>query len=560
MHGADDGAGSPGGTARPGVKVTLVVAVYNPGDHINELLESIDRQSLPPEEFEVVLADDDSTDGSRERLQEWAAARTNVRVLHNTPNSGWPGRPRNLALDAAVGEFVFFADNDDRLAPRGLEWMYDYAVACDADVVIAKEVGVGRPVNREIFRRNLTDARLGEDPILNFLTPHKLFRTEMVRSHGIRFPEGRVRLEDHFFVVASYFAARRIAVLADKPCYYWMRRPSEGVNASIGSYDPVRYFSAVERTLDLVETHTEPGTFREQLYANWYERKMLTLVRGRILLKKGRKHQKSMLAEIRRVSSRFGLGDAQWPWLGALGRVNSHLLSHGSLDDLRAVAEAIPGATSRVTLEQVEFTDDDQLRLRLRGRLVHPDETPVRTVAEGEAYFWDLSGYPTGVNLPRIEVTDLRADAVLDAVLCDRRTGDIRFARSTSTLTSTDAIEVGAEILFDLRQVVDDHPRGGLMDLSSRLVALGWAPERRIPVGQAVLPSAREIGGLVVRPYATHPHANLSLDIGPPETLPARLRRRARPLAGPIRRRGRSVVNAAVRRTRGQHPTEGTQQ
>jgi glycosyltransferase involved in cell wall biosynthesis len=185
------------------VKVTVVIAVYNPGKNIYELLWSLDAQSLPQDEFEVVFVDDDSTDGSREGLQRWAAKRPNAKVLHNTPNSGWPGRPRNLGIDAAVGEYLFFADNDDKFTPNALEWMYDYAVANDADVVIAKEAGVGpdRAVPRRIFRRNIADAKLGKDPVLALLTPHKLVRTSMIREHGIRFPEGRVRLEDHYFMV-----------------------------------------------------------------------------------------------------------------------------------------------------------------------------------------------------------------------------------------------------------------------------------------------------------------------------------------------------------------------
>ena len=214
------------------VKVSVIVAVFNPGSHIDELLASFDAQSLPPEEFEVLLCDDDSTDGTRERLSQWVAERPYARLIHNSPNSGWPGRPRNLGIDAARGEYVFFADNDDRLPPRSLSWMYDFAKEHDSDVVIPKLVGVGgRKVPRVLFKHNIVDAKLGKDDILAILTPHKLFRTAMVREHGIRFPEGKVRLEDHFFVVSAYFAAKRISVYADNVCYYWMRRADVG-NAS----------------------------------------------------------------------------------------------------------------------------------------------------------------------------------------------------------------------------------------------------------------------------------------------------------------------------------------
>ena len=63
----------------------------------------------------MIFVDDGSTDGTRRRLDALAAEHDHVRVEH-IPNSGWPGRPRNVGLDLARGEFVYFVDNDDWLA------------------------------------------------------------------------------------------------------------------------------------------------------------------------------------------------------------------------------------------------------------------------------------------------------------------------------------------------------------------------------------------------------------------------------------------------------------
>jgi glycosyltransferase involved in cell wall biosynthesis len=67
--------------------------------------------------------------------------------VHRIPNSGWPGRPRNVGAKAASGEFLFFADHDDYLFPEALERMYAFAVENDLDVVHPKEVvkGWSRP-------------------------------------------------------------------------------------------------------------------------------------------------------------------------------------------------------------------------------------------------------------------------------------------------------------------------------------------------------------------------------------------------------------------------------
>lgn len=548
----------------PQVKVTVAVAVYNPGDAINDLLVSIDEQSLPPEEFEVIFADDDSTDGTRERLQEWAASRPHVRVLHNTPNSGWPGRPRNLAIDAAAGEFVFFADNDDKLATRALQWMYDYAIETDADVVIAKEVGVGpgRTVPRHIFRRNIADAKLGTHHILAILTPHKLVRTSMVREHGIRFPEGPFRLEDHLFIVACYFAARRISVLADHLCYYWMRRSTGGENASLTPFDPVMYYQCVEQIFELVEANTEPGPLREKLYAHWYDRKMLLRLRGGSLLPKPVEYQEAVFDELRRLSKRFDLGEAQWRWLGAGARTRSYLLEHGTLEQIRLLGEAERAVTSHVSLDDVTWTNDNQLRIRLHAHLIYSDGTPIRSKKEGDSVYWDTDELVPGMGLPKINISDLTPRVGVSLLVSDRKTEEVEYLLGTNERTDGDVLGGRADVTLDVPRLAATHPAGTLFDLRYRLIGGGWGSERRIPVGTRDLPEARAVSGMIVEPYQTQQIGNLSVAMRTPEHHEARVRAaaaartraslggRTRAVAGRAKRRATRLVKRVNRRVK----------
>ncbi|MBW3652653.1 MAG: glycosyltransferase, partial [Actinobacteria bacterium] len=134
-----------------------------------------------------------------ETLDALAADHERVHVRH-IPNSGWPGRPRNIGIDMARGEFVFFVDNDDWLGPEALERLYGYATRLGSDIVMGKVVGHGtQRVPRGIFRRNEEDVDLEWRPLLYLLSPHKLFRRSFLEEHRLRFPEGRRRLEDHVF-------------------------------------------------------------------------------------------------------------------------------------------------------------------------------------------------------------------------------------------------------------------------------------------------------------------------------------------------------------------------
>ena len=78
--------------------------------------------------------------GSGAFLDDLAAKHPHVRV-HHQENSGWPGKPRNVGVAMARGEFVQFVDQDDRLAARALERLVELGRRSSADVVVGKTAG-----------------------------------------------------------------------------------------------------------------------------------------------------------------------------------------------------------------------------------------------------------------------------------------------------------------------------------------------------------------------------------------------------------------------------------
>ena len=165
------------------MKVSVVVPVFNPGRDIDDCIRTLLGQSLPDDEYELIFVDDGSTDATPARLDALAAEHANVHVEH-IPNSGWPGRPRNLGTDRARGDYVLYVDNDDYLGEEALERMHAMAVRDDADIVIGKVVGHGKSVPRNLFRRNRTGVDLQWEALIWLLTPHKLFRRAFLDEHG----------------------------------------------------------------------------------------------------------------------------------------------------------------------------------------------------------------------------------------------------------------------------------------------------------------------------------------------------------------------------------------
>jgi glycosyltransferase involved in cell wall biosynthesis len=367
------------------LKVSVIVPVFNPGDHIDECIATLVDQSLPADEYEAIFVDDGSTDETPARLDALAAEHDHVRVEH-IPNSGWPGRPRNVGMDMARGEYVYFVDNDDRLDHEALERMYAMAVEDDADIVIGKVVGHGKFVPRGIFKHNLHNVDLEHGPLLGLLTPHKLFRKSLLHEHGIRFPEGRRRLEDHLFVMHAYFHAERVSVLADHPCYHWVLRDTD-TNASYRPFDPAAYFDNVREVLDLVEAHTEPGPFRDRLMRHWYRGKMLGRLGGAAFLTRDPDYNREMHAAISRLAhERYG------PDVGAALpfnlRLRSRLLHDGTLEALLALAQREAELRTRARLASIEGDGTTALEIEVQAELAGAEHGPLTFARDGERIAW----------------------------------------------------------------------------------------------------------------------------------------------------------------------------
>ncbi len=104
--------------------VSIITPVYNAARWLPETLNSVQSQTLT--EWEQILVDDGSTDGSQAIIQRAARNDPRVRYLSTSRNAG-PSRARNLALDSARGHFIAFLDADDLWLPeklaRSVEWM-----------------------------------------------------------------------------------------------------------------------------------------------------------------------------------------------------------------------------------------------------------------------------------------------------------------------------------------------------------------------------------------------------------------------------------------------------
>ena len=116
------------------MKVSVIIPLFNAEKYFAVCLESLTIQTMT--DFEVIVVDDCSTDSSlaiAESYLERFGGR--LKIITLPQNTGNPAIPRNVGLEHARGEYVYFIDNDDLLVDDALETLYDFATEYGADVV-----------------------------------------------------------------------------------------------------------------------------------------------------------------------------------------------------------------------------------------------------------------------------------------------------------------------------------------------------------------------------------------------------------------------------------------
>lgn len=254
------------------VRVSVVIPVFDTGEYLLPALRSLEEQDLPSDQFEVVAVDDGSTDGSADVLDDWAGTHPNVHVLHQE-NSGWPGQPRNRGTSVSRGEYVLYMDADDFLAPHTLRRLHEFAAAHGSDIVVPRLTGVGgRWTSHRPWPRTEVDSDLRR--VFLTLSPQKLFRRAFLQEHGLRFPEGKVRLEDGMFLARAYLTARRVSTLSDED-YYFLRERAGGGNISAAPLDPSGYLGSVATIGRTVRELCPDTAMADEIVLDLYRRKAL---------------------------------------------------------------------------------------------------------------------------------------------------------------------------------------------------------------------------------------------------------------------------------------------
>ena len=127
--------------------ISVIIPIYNAEKYLRECINSVLNQTY--KNFELLLIDDGSTDGSGTICNEYANNDSRVKVVHK--QNGGVSAARNSGLELAKGEYVAFVDSDDFVNENYLLSLYKKAIETNADLVFCK---FARYINGQVLNVN----------------------------------------------------------------------------------------------------------------------------------------------------------------------------------------------------------------------------------------------------------------------------------------------------------------------------------------------------------------------------------------------------------------------
>lgn len=249
-----------GSPIQEGVKVSVIVPVYNGERYLGRCLDSILNQTL--REIEVICINDGSTDRTSAILHEYA--RRDPRIVAIDQINLGVAETRNHALSLASGEYIQFVDSDDWIVNEACEHLYEQAKQQRLDMLsfagnnflhLTGEL-LDDPYHNFrylpddwtpiVFNARTFGPFLHQMAVSTCLT---IYRRSFLACHGLQFPVG-LRYEDSLFFTQALFLAERMSI--DRPVYYFRRIHGHQITSNYH-----RFFADKIAVVDLIPMHLQ---------------------------------------------------------------------------------------------------------------------------------------------------------------------------------------------------------------------------------------------------------------------------------------------------------------
>lgn len=193
------------------MKISLIIPVYNVEQYLEKCLLSCLDQDLPQSDYEIIVVNDGSPDGSLAIAERIAATATNITVV--SQENGGLSAARNTGLEIAKGKYVWFIDSDDTIKKNCLKQIIEQ---CQNEKLDLLAICAADVINDEIIRTveykccsPMQGKQALQNTAIQHCAPFTIYRREFLEEKRLRFHVG-IYHEDTEWSPRVYFQADRI--------------------------------------------------------------------------------------------------------------------------------------------------------------------------------------------------------------------------------------------------------------------------------------------------------------------------------------------------------------
>ncbi|GHV18271.1 hypothetical protein FACS18949_11690 [Clostridia bacterium] len=258
--------------------ISVIIPVLKVEPYLEQCLDSVLQQTMG--NFEVICSYTKSPDKSLNILTEYSKKDDRIKIVFR--DDGGLGGARNYGLTFARGQYVFFLDSDDWIAPDALHRLTETATRLNADMVMFAVQNYDDETKQCLhdnwcytlqFPRVLegqafayTD--LKPEDFVSSNAPvaawNKLYSRKFIENSNLRFPEG-LRFEDNPFYYEAVVCAERIAFLQERLYFYRVNRTDSLQQKSNDDKSLFDIIPIMKSICDTLEKHNVPQKYRDAL-------------------------------------------------------------------------------------------------------------------------------------------------------------------------------------------------------------------------------------------------------------------------------------------------------
>lgn len=257
--------------------VSIIVPVYNVEKYLSECIESLIAQTY--KNIEIILVDDGSTDNSGHICDSFKCIDKRIKVVHK--NNEGLGFTRNVGLEYANGNFVYFVDSDDYIETNEIELMVKDAINNGAEVIYSGFIQIddnGKVLKTVAYEEELFDSKKIKQSLIPRMfgdSPNKkdqvqmsaagqMYSMEIIRNNNLKFVSEREFISEDFEFNLNFLKYASWAFTTSRMGNYY--RYNE--KSLSHSYDPNRFSRCKKLYISMLD-YLKENDYSEDVYNRW---------------------------------------------------------------------------------------------------------------------------------------------------------------------------------------------------------------------------------------------------------------------------------------------------